>query len=207
MIADGAHSVFINCPFDPGYEPLRNAMVFAIADCGFVPCCSLDDDNGLVVRFSKISALIGHARFGIHDISRIELESGNGLPRFNMPLELGMFIGAAQYGNHNDAKSILILDKDPYRYQVFISDIAGHDIRAHGCDPRRLIAHIRNWLRSQSNDAEFPGGNAIYNRFLQFNAALPKLCRGMSLEVDELTFADFKYLVARWSNAHRNCFY
>ena len=36
---------------------------------------------------------------GIHDISRTESSGKPRLPRFNMPLELGMFLGAKQYGD------------------------------------------------------------------------------------------------------------
>jgi hypothetical protein len=125
-------SVFINCPFDDAYLGLRNAMVFAIADCGFLPRCSLEDDNAASVRFDKIARLMEQSDFGIHDISRIELDFSCGLPRFNMPLELGMFIGAARFGGAaHKRKNILILDREQFRYQVFMSDIAGHDIRAH----------------------------------------------------------------------------
>ena len=87
-------NVFINCPFDTEFDNLKNAIVFAIFDCGFTPRCALEiSDNGSV-RFDNIKKLIGDSKFGVHDISRIELDTVNNLPRFNMPLELGVFIGA-----------------------------------------------------------------------------------------------------------------
>lgn len=30
-------SVFINCPFDLQYQPLFEAIVFAVSNCGFIP--------------------------------------------------------------------------------------------------------------------------------------------------------------------------
>ena len=51
------------------------------------------------VRMTKILRLIRTSRFGIHDISRTALDPINALPRFNMPLELGLFLGASHFGN------------------------------------------------------------------------------------------------------------
>lgn len=84
-------SVFINCPFDAQYNKLFEAIVFAVFDCGLQPRCSLELDDGAQIRISKISSIIGDCRLGIHDISKTELDETNSLPRFNMPLELGMF--------------------------------------------------------------------------------------------------------------------
>jgi len=38
--------------------------------------------------------IIRDSQFGIHDVSRVELDDANRLPRFNMPLELGLFLRA-----------------------------------------------------------------------------------------------------------------
>ena len=87
-------NVFINCPFDDEYTELFYAAVFAIFDCGFVARCTLEDDDSGQVRIDKIQAIIKICKYGIHDVSRTELCDQNNLPRFNMPLELGMFFGA-----------------------------------------------------------------------------------------------------------------
>ena len=34
--------VFINCPFDPDYRELFEAIVFAVLHCGFEPCSALE---------------------------------------------------------------------------------------------------------------------------------------------------------------------
>jgi hypothetical protein len=46
---------------------------------------------------SKIEKLIEVSKYGIHDISRTELNAHN-FPRFNMPFELGIFFGAKRHG-------------------------------------------------------------------------------------------------------------
>lgn len=55
-------------------------------------------DDGGQTRIDKLYGLIGECRYGIHDLSRTELDDVNQLPRFNMPLELGLFLGAKRYG-------------------------------------------------------------------------------------------------------------
>ena len=75
-------SVFINCPFDAEFMPLLRALVFTIYRCGFYPVSALVEDDGTDNRLNKIERLIGNCKYGVHDISRIELND-HGLPRFN----------------------------------------------------------------------------------------------------------------------------
>lgn len=200
-MAAADNQVFINCPLDAEYRPLFEAMVFAILDCGFVARCAMEVDDGSQVRIDKIGALIADAPLGIHDISRTEPDPVSGLPRFNMPLELGMFLGAKRYGNPRQRqKRCLILDRDLYRYQRSCSDIAGQDIRAHGDDPARAIRVIRDWLRNASGDPEalLPGGSRVASRYALFRADLPRICELVGFEPDELIFSDLTMLVSAW---------
>jgi hypothetical protein len=42
-----AENVFINCPFDPAYEVIFRAVVFAVHDCGFRARSALEvQDDG-----------------------------------------------------------------------------------------------------------------------------------------------------------------
>mgnify|MGYP006145882417 CR=1 FL=1 len=146
-----AEQVFINCPFDGEYRPMFEAIVFAVHDCGFVARCALEIEDGSQVRIEKVQGLIGLCGLGIHDISRTELDSTWQLPRFNMPLELGLFLGAKRYGTgHQRKKLCLILDREPHRYQKYCSDIAGQDIKSHGGDPAAAVRIARDWLRNAS---------------------------------------------------------
>ena len=52
----------------------------------------------------------------------------------------------------------MIFDREPHRFQRYISDIAGQDIHAHGGAYNRLIRELAGWLRSQSKDDRFPAG-------------------------------------------------
>src|SRR6202012_1720899 len=99
------------------------------------------------------------------------------LPRFNMPLELGIFLGAQRYGQgRQKEKCCLILDRERYRYRAFISDIAGQDIREHADEPVRAIRVVRDWLRGQTSDSGMPGWRVVAERYQAFRAELPELC-------------------------------
>jgi hypothetical protein len=204
-------SVFVNCPFDPVYQPLFEALIFAIRDCRFRPRCALEVSDSGDIRIKKIERIISECRLGIHDISRIELGHTNGLPRFNMPLELGLFLGARAYGNRvQKRKQCLILDSERFRYQAFCSDISGQDIEAHSSESSILVTKTRNWLRGiQSADASarhdrrgemlvIPGGQQIFKRYRQFQTELPGACRELGLDDSPLPFVEYLYLVDEW---------
>src|SRR5438067_13615471 len=95
-------SVFINVPFDKKYLRLSNAIIFAVHDCGFVARSALEVEDSGEARVEKIFDIIEKSKFGIHDISRAGIDRKTGLPRFNMPLELGFFLGAKRYGPERD---------------------------------------------------------------------------------------------------------
>ena len=192
-------NVFLNCPFDSAYKQLFDAMVFAVYDCGFIARCALEEEDASQVRIDKIYDIIADCRYGIHDISRTELDENLGLPRFNMPLELGVFLGAKKFGiDEQKRKNCLILDKEQYRYQQFISDIAGQDIQAHNNNPEEIVIVARNWLRNVSKRETIPSGSIVWGRYQKFIADLPQLAQAFQLEVDELIFNDYTFLLAEW---------
>jgi len=121
----GERDVFINCPFSVDYKDKFEAIVFTVVRSGFTARCARESDDGGEVRYAKIARIIKDCRYGIHDISKTEPDPLSGLPRFNMPFELGLFLGAKTFGAAaGRAKKALILDRDPFRYQAFLSDIA-----------------------------------------------------------------------------------
>lgn len=189
------YDVFINCPFDQQYQPLLRAVLFAVHDCGFRARSALEVEDSGEVRVQKILRIIGDSPYGIHDISRVDT------PRFNMPLELGLFLGAKAFGGpEQQAKRCLVLDEEPYRYQKSCSDIAGQDIRAHAGKPHAAIELVRNWL-STTPAAEatvIPSGTVIAKRYRAYRAALPDWCRKLQLNSRRLTFGDHRTLMVAW---------
>jgi len=195
---DYNYNVFVNCPFDIRYRKLFRAIVFTVIDCGFVPKCAKELTDSSVERIDKLFDLIGQCRLGIHDISRTQLDSENRLPRFNMPLELGMYLGAKRFGSHEQRKkNCIIMDKERFRYQKFISDIGGKDIAAHSNDVYKIIKVVRDWLGTSSK-ALIPGANKIFEKYDDFLRQLPQQCKGVDLVPKELTFVDYRLLAEEW---------
>jgi hypothetical protein len=191
--------IFINCPFSADYQGYFEAIVFAVARSGFTPRCARENDDGGEIRFEKICRIIAESRYGIHDISKTELDPGSGLPRFNMPFELGLFLGAHRFGGkkHSRKKS-LIFDREGHRYQSFISDIAGQDIHSHDSSLGSLIEQISTWLLDQAQDYGIPGGRAIAAEFNRFRIDLPAIAAAKRLQPEELTFKDLTNIAAEW---------
>ncbi len=196
-------NVFINCPFDDRYKDIFNAIIFAVFDCNFRARCTLEEDDCGEVRIEKILRIISQCKYGIHDISRTELCKKNKLPRFNMPLELGIFLGAKKYGASDQKKKIcLIMDKEEYRFQKFISDIAGQDIKQHDNNPENTIKLITNWLRNASKRTTIPGGLVVAKRYSDFKNELPKTCELAGIRENELGFNDYSTFVSAWVKNH-----
>ena len=198
-------NVFINCPFDEEYRPMFRAMVFVIHDAGFIARCALEAENSAQARLDKILNIIDECKYGIHDLSRTELSHNSGLPRFNTPFELGLYLGCRKFGEkRHRSKHCLILDSEPYRYQRFISDIAGQDIQAHNDEISKAIVCIRNWLRANAGRSNIPGGEYISERYQLFEQDLPTICQKLHVStiVETLPFVDFSHIVSEWLADH-----
>jgi hypothetical protein len=95
--------------------------------------------------------LIEESDVSIHDLSRIELSKG--IPRFNMPLELGL----ALYRSHatHGAHRVFVFEKKAYRMQRSTSDISGIDPQIHNGRPSGVMAGLRN-IFYQANGTTVP---------------------------------------------------
>ena len=190
--------VFINCPFYDEFQPIFRAITFTVFACGFRLRTALELDDGLYPRLDKILNMIGECALGIHDLSRTELDSINNLPRFNMPFEFGIFVGAKRFGSEiQEKKRALVLDIEQYRYQKFISDINGMDIREHGADPKRAIVAVRNWLVSVSR-RRIVAGPLLVGAYDSFSAELPANAASAGFDPTSIPYVDFEFMVTDW---------
>lgn len=191
--------VFINCPFDKRYIKLFHAIVFTILDCGLVPRCSLEIDDATEFRLRAIVSLIKQCKYGIHDLSRVTLDKRSKLPRFNMPFELGIFYGAKTFGQGvQQRKNCIVLEKDPYRYQQFISDISGIDITAHNNATDNLITAIRNWLTTASRRTTIPAAESIRSRYRKFQKAFRRTCKERGIDYSVMPFVELTRNISDW---------
>ena len=91
-------------------------------------------------RLERIVELIEKSDASIHDLSRIEITSG--VPRFNMPFELGLALyrSRATKGRH----LVFLFEKKAYRMQRSTSDMNGIDPLIHNGNPKGVMAGLRN---------------------------------------------------------------
>ncbi|HEX8316873.1 hypothetical protein [Longimicrobium sp.] len=197
---DYERNIFLNCPFDDEYQPLFQAVIFAVLTCGFRARCALEADDGGEVRIVKIQRIIRDSQLGIHDISRTELDLATGLPRFNMPFELGLFLGAREFGaGLQKRKRALIFDIERYRFQKFCSDIAGQDIKAHEGSPEKAIRAVRNWLATAlDGSALLLSAGEMWRRSLTFTGDLADVCEVLQRDVHDLQFVELRTLAEEW---------
>lgn len=178
---------------------MMQASVFAIHACGFIARCAMEADDAGEERLAKVIRIIAECRLGIHDLSRKTADAASGMSRFNMPFEMGVFMGAAKFGRLK--KNLLVMEAERFDYQKFISDISGRDIRHHGNDPARVIVQIRDWLNAQRIVPSLPGGKAIVSLYEKFQTALPCALTERELAVAEIgpgCFINWADLVSTW---------
>jgi hypothetical protein len=194
--------VFVNCPYDDAYLPLLRALVFTVHACGFRPRLAVEDGGTGSPRLERILELISQCKLGIHDLSRVQVDSVRGLPRFNMPFECGLFVGAQSFGSPPQrTKALLLLEARAYRHQRTMSDAAGVDPKVHANSQTRLIACVRTFLAAHI--APRPLGAAhLRNLYAEFRRAYPTLARNLGHAPDDLlrldAFADWRWIAADW---------
>lgn len=197
--ADTARDVFINCPFDPKFKPIFNAIVYTVVRSGYRARCAMETDDGAENRLGKIIKIISECQYGVHDISRTETNGKPPLPRFNMPLELGLWLGAHHLGRANQTgKRCIVFDSEKYRFPKFISDISGQDVHAHERKVPKLISELSTWLRHLPSGTRAGGGQSILQEYTSFERLLPILCRNRGMTPGELSFADFNLMVTEF---------
>ena len=186
-------NVFVNVPFDAGYAPLFDALVFTIMACGYHVRCALEEDDSGDIRLDKLIRLIRESPRSIHDLSRIEL-GDNELPRFNMPFELGLALGAKRFGGRARGKDrIKIMVAEPYRLPAYLSDLGGNDPDAHRADPPQIIRIVRNFRHRAPNGNILPGPARLGEEFIRFKSELPVAARRIGFNAEEIGgFRDYR---------------
>jgi hypothetical protein len=196
------NNVFINCPFDKEYSPLLRALTFTLLYLELEPNLSQTLSSSSI-RINQIKQHIKQCKFSIHDLSRSKALVQDELPRFNMPFELGLDIGAAEYGGKKlKSKQTLILETEKYHYQKVLSDIAGQDIANHNDDPATLSEKVRNWISDNSPNKIVPSHSQIFYTFLQFTSDLSANLSDTysEKEVEEMPIGDYIKFAKDWIN-------
>jgi hypothetical protein len=156
-------SVFLNIPYDKEFEDLYVAYIVGLTQLGLRVNAALAVPNQ--GRLETIIRLIEKSNFSIHDLSRDDLSKG--IPRFNMPLELGLALyrSHATKGRHR----VYVFESKPYRTQRSTSDINGIDPQIHHGTAKGVMAGLRNILRQPGDVTTVP------EMLLSYNAVKRKL--------------------------------
>lgn len=168
-------------------------MVFTIHDCGFAARLAVEDTGARELRLDKIVRIIRDSRYSIHDISRVELGESK-LPRFNMPFEAGLAMGAIRFEPERadgQSRDFLLLDAVPYRDKMTLSDLAGQDPKTHNNETSKIISAVRAFLAAKAREVPVRGATAIIARYESFVRALPKLAQKVEVTIDELNSFDY----------------
>lgn len=147
---DPERSVFINCPYDPDFAPIFDAIVFATVCSGFDPRSALESGTVAEPRMDRIVRALFESCYSIHDLSRSQGEGPDNLARFNMPLELGIAM-ARRYmtKGRKSQHDWLLLVPAGHRYHKFISDLAGFDPMPHDGTVETVVPSVMAWLSSR----------------------------------------------------------
>lgn len=140
------YRVFLNVPFDDAYEPLFCALVTTVVALRGRPRSVLDVAHGS--RLDRLAGVIADCDVSFHDLSRAE--NRRGVPRFNMPFELGLAIGRATWSRTHRA---FLLEAKAYRLQKTLSDVNGLDPRVHRGTPRGMVGAVLDCL-GEEDDVE-----------------------------------------------------
>ncbi len=149
-------SVFLNIPYDVDFENLYLAYIVGLTQLGLAINAALAvPSQG---RLGTIIELIDKSDFSIHDLSRVEVSRG--VPRFNMPVELGL----ALYRSHSTdgQHRVFIFERRQYRAQRSTSDVNGIDPQIHKGTITGLMAALRNIFRQPEDVTTVPEMIASY---------------------------------------------
>jgi hypothetical protein len=161
-------SVFLNIPYDVAFENLYLAYIVGLTQLGLAINVAVAVPNQ--GRLGTIIELINKSDFSVHDLSRVELSRG--VPRFNMPVELGL----ALYRSHitKGKHRVFIFEHKQYRAQRSTSDVNSIDPQIHNGTVKGLMSGLRNIFRQPQDVTTVPEMLASYRSVKQ---KIPQLRR------------------------------
>ncbi len=162
--------VFLNVPYDNKYEPLFVALVGGLVALGRTPSCALQVADAGDGRLSRIVDLVAQSDASIHDLSRVEVHGARGVPRFNMPFELGICCAAARL--QSKRHPYYVFEKKAYRLRRSLSDLGGYDPQVHGGSQRGVVRSLLNCFGR-------PGGEPTLQELERVTRPLTRAAAGL----------------------------
>lgn len=145
LIAPGA---FLNIPYDRRYLSLYLAGIAGLCGLGLRPRAAIEIP-GPQRRLGRVLKLLAECRYSFHDLSRVSLSGG--VPRFNMPFELGLAVVLGERGRHD----WFVLESRRFRLQRSLSDLNGTDPLIHDGSATRLLQALAD-VFDRPNEPDVP---------------------------------------------------
>jgi hypothetical protein len=137
-------SVFLNVPYDAGYEPILLALLAALLALGRKPRATLEVEDRGEARPRRILQVLESTAVSFHDLSRAA-----GPARFNMPFELGLaFSFAVRTRRHR----LYVLEAERGRLEETLSDLKGTEAYVHQGRPELAASCVLDVLGSARRD-------------------------------------------------------
>ena len=138
------YGVFLNIPYDRGFEPLYLAYIAGLIAFGLEPRATVQIPGGKR-RLDRIVDLIRDCRYSFHDLSRVELNQKRpATPRFNMPFELGLTVAWQRF--KEPSHTWCVFESRNWRAGKSLSDLSGTDVYVHDGKPPGVFRELRNAL-------------------------------------------------------------
>ena len=123
--------VFINLAYDETLQDIFVAYLTGVVSLGWTPRAAIETYDTAKSRLQRIYALITQCRYSFHDLSFVALDGKSFLPRFNMPLELGIAIVEHYRTEGRLRHEWFAFDSEAYRLQRSTSDLNGYEALIH----------------------------------------------------------------------------
>jgi hypothetical protein len=128
-------------------------------------------------RLDIIIKLIEQSEYSVHCLSCIE--SSRGVPRFNMPVELGLALYRSRTANGKH--QVFVFESKRFRTQRSTSDVNGIDPQIHRGTAKGLMAGLRNIFRQPGDVTTVPEMLASYRAVRRNLSDLRRNSGGKSL--------------------------
>ena len=194
-LAGPERTIFVNCPYRPGYQNLLEAQIFAIHALGYIAEAALG--SPVSQRFPKLCSLIKKCGWSVHDLS-LMTECVDGLPRLNVPFELGLVMGI--HGSCGKvSKPCLVFDEVQDRYLFVLSDLRGFDdFKAHANNPANVIRELCGWVRRNSRD-KLPNATQLLEQWEHYQRDRADVIQLFGTSPTH-EFEEFRHVISDWLN-------
>ena len=155
-------AVFLNVPFDRGYEPIFIALIASLMAIGRTPRSVLEIAETGQGRLRRILKQIEACRVSLHDLSRVGNPS-----RLNLPFELGIAYALRWFHGSSRRYLFVLLESEPHRLSRTLSDMAGHDPLIHYGKPMGAITSVLDSLGAGGGDPSAQEVHWLWKRLMK----------------------------------------